>query len=177
MSLTAEREIASEPQHAPARAATTPLAAGLSQYGKEYLAFRLGDEEYGIDILKVQEIRSYEAPTRIAGAPPFMKGVINLRGVIVPVADLRVSMGCKDETIRPTTCVIVLTVSKRVVGAVVDSVSDVLALTDADIKPPPEMGASVADASITGLATVGQRMLMLIDIEQYMSSSAMQLVD
>ena len=95
----------------------------------EYLTFRLGGEEYGIDILRVQEIRSYEPPTRIANAPSFIKGVVNLRGVIVPIIDLRVKLGCETIEYNAFTVVVVLNVKGRVVGAVVDSVSDVLALT------------------------------------------------
>ena len=110
---------------------------------REFLAFKLGAEEYGIDILRVQEIRSYEAPTRIANAPVFIKGVVNLRGVIVPIVDLRLKLGCETADYTDFTVVIVLNVRGRVIGAVVDSVSDVIAL-DADcIKPAPEMRASV----------------------------------
>jgi purine-binding chemotaxis protein CheW len=151
-------------------------AAGAAQAGREYLSFRLGAEEYGIDILKVQEIRSYEAPTRIANAPAFLKGVINLRGVIVPIVDLRVKFGCEAE-VGPVTAVIVLSVKGRVIGTVVDSVSDVLELAADAIKPAPTMGAVVDTTYLTGIATVGERMLILMDIESLMSSADMGVID
>ncbi len=147
----------------------------------EFLTFRLGAEEYGIDILRVQEIRSYEVPTRIANAPSFIKGVVNLRGVIVPVVDLRIKLNCDKVEYNDFTVVIVLNVHGRVVGAVVDSVSDVLELSQDLIKPAPEMHTTVdttVDTSfITGIASVGERMLILMDIEALMSSADMGLMD
>ncbi len=143
----------------------------------EFLSFRLGAEEYGIDILRVQEIRSYEEPTRIANAPHFIKGVVNLRGVIVPVVDLRIKLGCEKVDYNGFTVVIVLNVRGRVVGAVVDSVSDVLELASDAIKPAPEMNTTVDTSFITGIASVGERMLILMDIEALMSSADMGLMD
>jgi purine-binding chemotaxis protein CheW len=143
----------------------------------EFLTFRLGSEEYGIDILRVQEIRSYEAPTRIANAPAFIKGVVNLRGVIVPVVDLRIKLNCDKVEYNSATVVIVLNVHGRVVGAVVDSVSDVLKLSQELIKPAPEMNTTVDTSFITGIASVGERMLILMDIEALMGSADMGLVD
>jgi len=152
--------------------------AVASQKAKaEFLTFRLGGEEYGIDILRVQEIRSYEEPTRIANAPHFIKGVVNLRGVIVPVVDLRIKLGCDTVEYNGFTVVIVLNVRGRVVGAVVDSVSDVLELGADLIKPAPEMNTSVDTSFITGIASVGERMLILMDIEGLMSSADMGLMD
>lgn len=149
--------------------------------GREYLTFRLGSEEYGIDILKVQEIRSYEQPTRIANAPAYLKGVVNLRGVIVPIVDLRVKFNCLnaegEAEINSFTVVIVLNVRGRVVGAVVDSVSDVMQLAEQMIQPAPEMGSSLVDTSyITGIANVSDRLLILMDIESLMSSSELGLI-
>ncbi len=153
--------------------ATVDAAAGC----REFLIFRLGDEQYGIHILKVQEIRGYEKPTTIANAPAFIKGVMNLRGVIVPIVDLRVRFELPlayDES----TVVIVLNVANRVVGVVVDAVSDVLALAGDDIQPPPEFAESVFDSSyITGLATVDDRMLILLDIEKLITGADMALVE
>ena len=154
-------------------AARTAAAAG-----GEFLTFRLGAEEYGIDILRVQEIRSYEAPTRIANAPAFIKGVVNLRGVIVPIVDLRVRLGCAQAEYNHFTVVIVLNVKGRVVGAVVDSVSDVLELPAEAIRPAPPMASNGADnASLTGIGSVGERMLILMDIEALMSSPDMGLLN
>ena len=143
----------------------------------EFLTFRLGAEEYGIDILRVQEIRSYEAPTRIANAPSFIKGVVNLRGVIVPVVDLRLKLNCASAEYNDFTVVIVLNVRGRVVGAVVDSVSDVLELNREQINAAPEMNTSMDTSFVTGIASVGERMLILMDIEALMSSPDMGLVD
>jgi purine-binding chemotaxis protein CheW len=146
----------------------------------EYLTFRLGAEEYGIDILRVQEIRSYEQPTRIANAPHFIKGVVNLRGVIVPIVDLRLKLGCDSAEVNGLTVVIVLNVRGRVVGAVVDSVSDVAELGRDQIKPAPELGSSVDSRFITGIGALksgdAERMLILVDIEALMSSADMGLM-
>jgi len=147
----------------------------------EFLSFRLGGEEYGIDILRVQEIRSYEPPTRIANAPQFIKGVVNLRGVIVPIVDLRLKLACETAEYTDFTVVIVLNVRGRVIGAVVDSVSDVLALNADSIKPAPQMHSSVDAAHIMGLGCVKsgdvERMLILTDIDALMSSAEMGLMD
>ena len=157
--------------------ASTALSAGALKPTKQFLTFRIGGEEYGIDILKVQEIRSYEAPTRIAHAPSFVKGVVNLRGVIVPIVDLRVKLRCASAEVNSFTVVIVLNVKGRVVGAVVDSVSDVLELARDQINPAPEMSTTVDTTFITGIASVGERMLILMDIEALMSSADMGLID
>lgn len=151
-------------------------AAASAAHG-EYLTFRLGGEEYGIDILRVQEIRSYEQPTRIANSPSFLKGVVNLRGVIVPIIDLRVKLGCDTADFNAFTVVIVLNIRGRVVGAVVDSVSDVLELSREAIKPAPEMNNQVDMSYLTGIANVGERMLILMDIQALMSSTDMGLID
>ena len=145
--------------------------------GGEFLTFRLDAEEYGIDNLKVQEIRSYEQPTRIANAPAFIKGVVNLRGVIVPIVDLRLKLGCETAEYNSFTVVIVLNVKGRVVGAVVDSVSDVLALDAQTIKPAPEMNSAVDTSFITGIGSVNDRMLILMDIEGLMASQEMGLIN
>jgi purine-binding chemotaxis protein CheW len=151
---------------------------GTSQrLGGEFLTFRLGHEEYGIEILKVQEIRSYEPPTRIANSAPFFKGVVNLRGVIVPIVDLRLKFGCDSAEYNAFTVVIVLNIRGRVVGAVVDSVSDVLELPSEAVRPAPEIDAAVDTSYITGIANVTDRMLILMDIESLMSSPDMGLVE
>ena len=153
-------------------------ADALAARAGEYLTFRLGGEEYGIDILRVQEIRSYEQPTRIANAPEFIKGVVNLRGVIVPIVDLRLKLGCATAEYNSFTVVIVLNVKGRVVGAVVDSVSDVLELAAEAIRPAPPMASNGTDNSyLTGIGSVGDRMLILMDIEGLMASEEMGLIN
>jgi purine-binding chemotaxis protein CheW len=152
-------------------------ARATAAAGGEFLTFRLGAEEYGIDILKVQEIRSYEQPTRIANAPAFVKGVVNLRGVIVPIVDLRIKLACETVEYNSFTVVIVLNVRGRVVGAVVDSVSDVLELGRDAVKAAPEMSTAVDTSFITGIGSVNDRMLILMDIEALMSSAEMGLIN
>jgi purine-binding chemotaxis protein CheW len=142
----------------------------------EFLAFTLGAEEYGIDIQQVQELRGYEAVTHIANAPEFIKGVVNLRGVIVPILDMRLRFGLKDPTYDQFTVVVILKVRDRTIGLVVDSVSDVSALTPEQIKPAPEFGNAMDVRYLTGIATVGERMLALLDIEKMLSGEEMGLL-
>jgi purine-binding chemotaxis protein CheW len=144
---------------------------------QEYLTFTLGPEEYAIDILKVQEIRGYENPTTIANAPPFIKGVINLRGTIVPIVDLRIRFQVGAVEYTPFTVVIILNIGGRVVGIVVDGVSDVISMEPARIRPAPEFAATVDTRYMRGLATMDDRMLVVVDIERLMLSSEMALVD
>lgn len=142
----------------------------------EFLAFTLGKEEYGIHILKVQELRGYETPTQIANAPDFIKGVVNLRGIIVPIVDMRIKLNLGTPTYDQFTVVIILNVAGRVIGMVVDSVSDVITLSPDQIKPAPEMGTALNTDYLIGLGTVDQRMLILVDIDKLMSSSDMGLI-
>ena len=145
--------------------------------GQEFLAFKLGNEEYGIDILKVQEIRGYEAVTRIANAPEFIKGVINLRGIIIPVVDMRIKFNLGTPVYDQFTVVIILNINGRIMGMVVDSVSDVTTLTPDQIKPAPDMGSSFDSKYMIGLGTLDERMLILVDIDRLMSSGEMGLMD
>lgn len=155
----------------------TPTSEHSSERANEFLTFTLGAEEYAIDILRVQEIRGYDQVTTIANSPAFIKGVINLRGAIVPIADLRIKFNLSSVTYDQFTVVIILNVFNRIVGVVVDSVSDVLALTADEIKPAPEFGGAFNSEYLQGLATVAERMLILIDIEKLMSSSELALMD
>jgi purine-binding chemotaxis protein CheW len=156
--------------------ASNEAKTGHESAGHEYLAFKLGKEEYGIDILKVQEIRGYEAVTRVANAPEFVKGVINLRGIIVPIVDMRIKFKLGEPTYDQFTVVIILNISGRVVGIVVDSVSDVITLSQEHLKPAPDMGAMNSNYLI-GLGTLDERMLILIDIDKLMSSADMGLIE
>ena len=143
---------------------------------RKYLTFRLDQEEFGIDILKVQEIRGYEAPTRITNAPEFIKGVVNLRGTIVPIVDMRLKFGCSKAEYNHFTVVIILNLAQRIVGIVVDSVSDVIELSSDSLKPAPDVDSIIDKDCITALGSVGERMLILLDIESLMSSPGMGLV-
>lgn len=142
----------------------------------EYLTFTLGKEEYAMDILKVQEIRGYDSVTHIANSPDFMKGVINLRGVIVPIIDMRIKFNLDNVVYDEFTVVIIINVLGRVIGIVVDGVSDVVTLQSDQIKPAPEFGSSINAEYITGIGTVNDQMLILVDIERLIGSDDMQLV-
>jgi purine-binding chemotaxis protein CheW len=143
---------------------------------REYLTFRLDQEEYGIDILKVQEIRGYEPPTRVANAPSFIKGVVNLRGTIVPIVDMRLKFNCAKSEYNSFTVVIVLNLRNRIVGIVVDSVSDVMELPPESLKAAPDIESVIDSSAVLGLGSVGDRMLILLDIEKLMSAPEMGLV-
>lgn len=142
----------------------------------EYLTFRLDREEYGIDILKVQEIRGYEPPTRIANAPPFIKGVVNLRGTIVPIVDMRLKFNCANAVYDTFTVVIILNLHQRIVGIVVDSVSDVMGLVPDQMRGAPDIESIIDSDAIIGLGSLDDRMLILLDIEKLMSGLDMSLV-
>jgi len=148
----------------------------VNKSAREYLTFRLDQEEYGIDILKVQEIRGYEPPTRIANAPSFIKGVVNLRGTIVPIVDMRLKFNCAQAKYDAFTVVIILNLHQRIVGIVVDSVSDVMGLIPEQLRTAPDIESIIDADSIIGLGSLGDRMLILLDIEKLMSGVDMGLV-
>ena len=143
----------------------------------EFLSFKLGNEEYGVDIQKVQELRGYSAVTGLANAPAYIKGVVNLRGVIVPIIDLRIKFELGEPTYDQFTVVIIMYLAGSQVGMVVDSVSDVTTLTPEQVKPAPEMGTAFSTDYMIGLGTIDERMLILVDIDKLMSSSEMGLID
>ncbi len=143
----------------------------------EYLTFVLGSEEYGIEILKVQEIRGYDAVTKIANTPEFIKGVINLRGSIVPIVDLRLRFHLGNVEYNQFTVVIILNLSGRVMGIVVDGVSDVITLQASQVRPVPDLVATIDTKYLVGLGTVENRMLILVDIERLMTSQDMALIE
>jgi purine-binding chemotaxis protein CheW len=159
--------------------AATAKSSGpiTSHMANEFLTFRLGGEEYGIEILKVQEIRGYDSVTQIANAPEFIKGVVNLRGIIVPIIDMRIKFRLGNADYDQFTVVIILNVAGRIMGIVVDGVSDVLTLEAEQIRPTPGFGSIIDTEYIMGLGTVEERMLILIDIEKLMGSSDMGLID
>ena len=142
----------------------------------EYLTYRLGDEEYGVDIQKVQEIRSYEQPTRIPNVPAFIKGVVNLRGVIVPIVDMRMRFNLPDVTYDSFTVVIVVNIANRIMGMVVDGVSDVITLTPEQLRPTPDFSTAIGEDHVLAIGSIEDRMLILLDIEKLMSSADMGLV-
>lgn len=149
--------------------------SGSNADTREFLIFTLGSEEYGIDILKVQEIRGYDAVTRIAKSPEFLKGVINLRGAIVPIVDMRIKFNLGNVTYDQLTVVIILNIKGRIIGMVVDGVSDVMTLNPEQIRPAPEFGSILDAQYIVGLGAVDERMIILVDIERLMSADDMAL--
>ena len=159
-------------QNTTSRDNATPIPSAL-----EFLAFTLGQEEYGIDIQKVQELRGYDSGTRIANSPDFIKGVVNLRGVIVSIIDMRIKFNLGTPTYDQFTVVIILNISGRTIGMVVDSVSDVITLTSQQLKPPPQMGSALDTEYLIGLGTLDDRMLILVDIDKLMSSGEMGLIE
>jgi purine-binding chemotaxis protein CheW len=158
---------------APVNGASGPATTTL----REFLAFKLGAEEYGIDILRVQEIRSYEQPTRIANAPSFIKGVVNLRGVIVPIVDMRLKFNLEQADYNDFTVVIVLNIANRIMGMVVDGVSDVITLTPEQLRPVPEFNSSIQSDHLLAIGAIEERMLILVDIDKLMSSAEMGLIE
>lgn len=163
----------------PAESASTgiPVPGAVAEAGpdREFLTFRLGEEEYGVDILKVQEIRSYDTVTKLPAAPSFIKGVINLRGTIVPIVDMRLRFDL-EARYDEFTVMIMLNVNERVVGLVVDGVSDVMTLSQEQIRPAPEVSSETLDTRfVTGLGAVEDRLLILVDIEGLMGSEGMAL--
>lgn len=157
-----------------------PAAATATAARGEFITFRVGAEDYGIDTLCVQEIRSYKAPTRIAHAPPCLRGVIDLRGVIVPILDMRMQLGCASADIEPSTIVIVLNVGDRVLGVVVDAVTEVMQIAAADIRRAPALKRDMGDMGdmrfIIGMAVIEQRLLTLLDIDQWLRSPELGLL-
>jgi purine-binding chemotaxis protein CheW len=150
--------------------------AGVPTHIREFLAFKLGREEYGIDILRVQEIRSYEEPTRMANAPEYIKGVVNLRGVIVPIIDMRIKFNLEEVKYDGFTVVIVLNIGTQVIGMVVDGVSDVITLAPEQLRPVPELNSAIAGDHLLAIGSLEDRMLILLDIEKLMSSADMGLI-
>jgi purine-binding chemotaxis protein CheW len=138
--------------------------------GRQYLTFRLGDEEYGVEILKVQEIRGYSAITPIPNTPSYIKGVMNLRGTIVPVLDLRAKFGMSETEYTPFTVIIVVTVGRKVMGLVVDAVSDVLNIPREDVQPTPDFGAQVDARYLDGMAKAGDKLVVLLDIDRVLGA-------
>lgn len=150
----------------------TNVATSTAEYRGEinqYLTFSLGDEEYGIDILKVQEIKGYSAITYIPNTPPHIKGVMNLRGTVIPVVDLRVKFSMPAVEYNKFTVIIVVTVGEKILGLVVDAVSDVLNIARGDVRPAPDFGARVDTKFISGVASLNDRLAVLLDIQKLLS--------
>jgi purine-binding chemotaxis protein CheW len=157
-----------------ATAATSPASSGFHTDSNQFLTFVLGAEEYGIDILKVQEIRGYSAITAIPNTPAYVKGVMNLRGAVVPVVDLRTKFGMAETEYNKFTVIIVVMVGSRIAGLVVDAVSDVLNVDSSAIEPPPELESGIDASFITGLAKAAEKLILLLDIDRLLGSAVLQ---
>ena len=144
---------------------------------RQFLTFRLAGEEYGVGILTVQEIRGWSSVTKVPHTPDWLLGVINLRGVVVPIIDLRIKFNFASAEYNDTTVVIILNVATRVVGVVVDAVSDVITLGSGEIKPAPSLGNGAETGHIIGFGTLDERMRILMDVEKLMAGADMGLVD
>lgn len=144
---------------------------------RQYLTFQLDDEFYGVNILKVQEIKGYTDVTRIPNTPDYMKGVLNLRGTIVPIINLRMKFGMEQIDFTSFTVIVVVVVNGRVMGMIVDSVSDVLTLGPDEMKPAPELGASVDTSFIDGIATMADQLVTLLDIDQVLTEKEIERVE
>jgi len=152
-------------------------SSAITAGANEFLTFTLGHEEYGMEITKVQEIRGYDAVTKLANTPDFLKGITNLRGIIVPIIDMRLKFNLEHAEYNDLTVVIIINVANRVVGMVVDGVSDVITLAPDQIRAAPEFGGAIDTKYVMGIGTVDDRMLILVDIEKLMTSQDMDLMD
>lgn len=147
---------------------------GVSADGHQFLTFTLGSEEYGVEILKVQEIKGYSAITPIPNTPPYIKGVLNLRGTVIPVVDLRGKFSLKEVEYNKFTVIVVVVVRGRVMGLIVDTVSDVLNIDPGEIQATPDFGAQVDTRFISGMAKAGERLIVLLDIEKVLGGEELQ---
>lgn len=145
--------------------------------GVEYLAFKVGNSEYGVNIQQVQELRTYEPVTSLAASPDFMKGVVNLRGVIVPIVDLRIKLGYKNPVYDSFTVVVVLSIESKVFGLVVDGVSDVVRLKESQIDPARGISGSIKGEYLMGLGSIDDRMIILVDMFKFLSDGQSRLFD
>jgi purine-binding chemotaxis protein CheW len=137
----------------------------------QFLTFALGQEEYGVEILKIQEIKGFSAITPLPNAPAYVKGVLNLRGTIVPIIDLRKRFGMPEEAYTAFTVIVVVQVHGKITGFVVDAVSDVLTVAATDIQPTPDLHGQVDTTFLTGLAKAGEKLVILLDIDKVLTAA------
>mgnify|MGYP001205208346 FL=1 len=149
----------------------TTITPGSATTTHQFLTFALGQEEYGVEILKIQEIKGFSAITPLPNAPAYVKGVLNLRGTIVPIVDLRKKFGMPEEAYTTFTVIVVVRVQGQVMGFIVDAVSDVLTVTGADIQPTPDLQGQVDTSFLTGLAKAGEKLVILLDIDKVLTTA------
>jgi len=150
---------------------------GFASDGDQYLTFALGEEQYGVEILRVQEIKGYTGVTRIPNTPNYVKGVLNLRGTIVPIVDLRMKFGMEQQEYDKKTVIIVVEVKGRIMGIIVDAVSDVMNIAAKDIQPAPEFGSMVDVGFINGIGSYGEKLVAFLDIDRVLSVSGTEEFD
>jgi purine-binding chemotaxis protein CheW len=147
---------------------------GLTTDGSQFLTFQLGEELYGVDILRVQEIKGYTAVTKIPNTPPHIKGVLNLRGTIVPIVELRTKFGMETIDYTMFTVIVVVVVREKIMGLVVDAVSDVLNIDKKEIQPAPQFGAKVDVSFLNGIGKSGDKLIALLDMDRLLSDDDLQ---
>ncbi|HUC63805.1 MAG TPA: chemotaxis protein CheW [Stellaceae bacterium] len=148
---------------------------GADEHAHQFMTFTLGAEEYGIDIMVVREIKGWTETTTIPNAPPHVRGVINLRGVVVPIFDLRARFGMGQTEPTKMHVVIIVSNDARTVGLLVDTVSDIISVNQDSIRPVPEMGLPTDDNFLDGLVTSGERMVTLVSLERLFASRSARL--
>ncbi len=153
------------------------IRTSYSRDDQQFLTFNLADEYYGVDILKVQEIKGYTTVTKIPNTPDYLKGVLNLRGTIVPIVDLRMKFGMGETEPTSFTVVVVVNVRNRVMGFLVDAVSDVLDLNAKDIQPPPQLGNTVDISFVAGIGNSNDHLVTLLDIDRVLTEDEVKAVD
>jgi len=145
--------------------------------GDQFVTFTLGNEEYGVEILKVQEIIGYQGFTKIPNVPPFVKGVLNLRGSVVPVIDLRLKFGMPEKEYDKFTVILILEVAGRIIGTIVDAVSDVVTLTEDEMQPTPDFSSGIRTDFISGMGRKDDKLIILLDIDKVLSDGELELLD
>ncbi len=152
---------------------TVPAKQQGDASARQFLTFALGQEEYGVEILKIQEIKGYSIVTPLPNAPAYVKGVVNLRGTIVPIVDLRKKFGLPDVAYTPFTVIVVVKIRENTMGFVVDAVSDVLTVAADAIQPTPDLHGQIDTACLTGLADAGKKLVILLDIDRVLTAAPM----
>ncbi len=150
---------------------------GLSRDGSQFLTFQLGEELYGVDILRVQEIKGYTTVTKIPNTPSHIKGVLNLRGTIVPIIELRTKFGMPTIEYTMFTVIVVVVVQEKIMGLIVDAVSDVLDIAKNDIQPPPKFGAKIDVSFLNGIGKSGDKLVALLNMDQLLSDGEVQTLE
>lgn len=147
---------------------------GVPADSDQYLTFTVGNEEYGVEIMSIREIRQWAQSTRLPNTPQFMLGVMNLRGAIIPIFDLRARFTGERTEADSKNVIIIVALSTRLIGILVDTVSDIVHATEADIKPPPSMELNIDERYVNGLISLEERMIVLLDVEHLFDAQTLR---